>query len=802
MNADAMVRTVFILSGRVQGVGMRPFVKRLADQNALTGFVCNQQASVWIEVEGREQSIARFSQSLWNEMPSLARVDHWESAPAEPRGERSFQIQPSVDDANPSITVLPDLATCEDCLRELFDPADRRFSYPFINCTRCGPRFTIIRAVPYDRVRTTMDEFVMCGRCRREYEDPNDRRFHAQPIACPDCGPRLQLVGADGLPLEIDDPLVEFADNIGEGQIGALKGLGGFHLVCDAGNKDAVTELRRRKHRKEKPLAVMVPHVEFAQRLCHLSAAEEKVLRSVESPIVLLDRLEDHLEHLVCEAVVGANHQLGIMLAYTPVHHLLMRALQNRALVMTSGNRDAEPIAYDNEAALIQLHGIADVFLIHNRPIQTRCDDSVVRVQSDQLGQDDLQTLRRARGYAPDAIHVPQQTPIPILAVGGQLKSTICLLEGHAANLSHHLGDLDEYSAYQAFEDSIDHYEALHQFQPRIIAHDLHPDYASTQYAIERAKSLSVPCIGVQHHEAHVVACLAENGGTGPVIGVAFDGTGYGYDDVLKQPTVWGGEFLVGDRQGFRRAAHLNYVRMPGGEMAIRQPWRMAYSWLSAAGCNSPSDEQLFGPREFDNLNHMISSGLNSPWTSSVGRLFDAVSALLGICTVTSYEGQAACELEHLAARTRMDDQDPFEFQLREMTNCETGTGRDGGNFGRIEVDCRLTMQRIVTELSRGKDRAEIATRFHATIARIIGDTCERIRVREGHNVVALSGGVFMNSLLRSMSVKLLRKSGFEVLCHHRVPPNDGGLSLGQALIAAARVRLGKKSDREACYRT
>ncbi len=568
-----MERRAIEIGGIVQGVGFRPFVHRLASQLHLQGFVKNRTGGVVIEVEGETDSLERFCDELTNRPPPLAHVDRisWEAIPA--KGEGLFRIEASETDRTSQYFISPDVATCSACLRELLDPADRRHRYPFLNCTNCGPRLTIIRGSPYDRIQTTMAGFPMCRQCAAEYEDPADRRFHAQPTACAACGPWLELLDRTGVPISTADPLAGFIGALCKGQIGAMKGLGGFHLVCDARSDAAVAELRRRKHRDEKPLAVMVRDLSAVRALCFAGRDELRLLEPPRCPIVLLRR---RAGEKIAEAVAPGNPYLGVMLPYTPLHHLLLHDLGDMPLVMTSGNRSDEPIAYEIEDAIERLGPIADVLLVHNRPIHVRCDDSVTRIAA---GQE--MPIRRSRGYAPQPIRLPSDCPVPILAVGGQLKGVFGLGSGHHAILSHHMGDLDHYEAFRAFQRDIRLYEQAFDVKPRRIAHDLHPDYASTRYAIRRASDEGIGLIAVQHHHAHLASCMAENGLKETVIGVTFDGTGFGSDGA-----VWGGEFLVGDYRGYERAAHLRYVGLPGGEQAIREPWRMAVAYLADAGCD------------------------------------------------------------------------------------------------------------------------------------------------------------------------------------------------------------------------
>jgi hydrogenase maturation protein HypF len=756
-----MERRAIAVSGIVQGVGFRPFIYGLASRLQLRGFVKNQAGGVLIEVEGESDVLDRFLEALTAEPPPLAHIDRlfWERQP--PRGDAQFLIDQSSADAAQQVFVSPDVAVCEDCLTEIFDSEDRRYLYPFLNCTHCGPRLTIIQGAPYDRERTTMAGFPMCPACRKEYDDPANRRFHAQPTACAACGPRLELVGPEGQQVPTEDPVRSFAAALLAGKIGALKGLGGYHLSCDTRREAIVAELRRRKHREEKPFAVMVADLAAVEGLCETSPAEGQLLLSPRRPIVLLRKRP---ASGIAESVAPGNPYLGVMLPYTPLHHLLLRAVGGVPLVMTSGNRSDEPIAYEDDDALQRLGGIADLFLMHNRPIHVRCDDSVTRIVDAQ----EL-PLRRSRGYAPQPIRLPFDCPRPLLAVGGQFKGTFALGSGRHAFLSHHLGDLDHYDAYRAFEKDVALYEQLFAAKPAAIVHDLHPDYASTRYARQRAAD-GVECLPVQHHHAHIAACMAENGLVEPVIGVAFDGTGFGLDGA-----IWGGEFLIGDYRGFRRAAHLRYVGMAGGDQAIRQPWRMAAAHLLDAG----EDLDLLRARVpsgmLRTVRTMLERQLHTPLTSSMGRLFDAVAALAGVRDQVSYEGQAAIELEWLA--TGLPPDGGYPFALAE------GATKDREQP--LVVDTRPLIRAIAADARQGFPAARIARRFHATVVDMIGMVCACIRADTQLDAVVFSGGVFMNALLLHESSAHLTNAGFRVYRHRLTPPNDGGLSLGQLAVAA-----------------
>lgn len=837
-----MERQAITVRGVVQGVGFRPFVYALARRLGLHGFVKNRTGSVLIEVEGDRETLGQFFEELQSRPPPLSRIDNLQRRSLPLLDEVGFRIEPSDSDSASPIFISPDVSTCSDCLAEMFDPSDRRFRYPFLNCTNCGPRLTIIRGAPYDRERTTMAGFPMCPACRSEYEDPVNRRFHAQPTACPDCGPRLESLKANGQPIATDDPLAVFVNALLCGRIGALKGLGGFHLVCDARNDRAVSELRRRKHRDEKPFAVMVRDIESARDLCRVESRECKLLESRRRPIVLLRKRQRSSKvpacqsggkpsltnksrpgsattGVICEAVAPGNPFLGVMLPYTPLHHLLMESVGGIPLVMTSGNRSDEPIAYLDDEAVTRLGEIADVFLTHNRPIRVRCDDSVTRI----VAGEEL-PLRRSRGYAPEPVKLPLRCPIPMLAVGGQFKGVFALGRERQAFLSHHMGDLDHFDAYQAFERDIQLYEEVFHIRPELIVHDLHPDYASTGYAQRAAKKAEAKTesgslcrngpssasqklmrvnrrvgnahptfstVAVQHHHAHMASCMAEHGLDETVIGVMFDGTGYGTDKA-----IWGGEFLVGDYSQFSRAAHLRYVQMPGGDKAIRQPWRMAVSHLLDADCDLASFGDVSASQR-RTVGQMIARRFNSPLTSSAGRLFDALAALAGVRSQVSYEGQAAIELEWLATEIAEDGAYPFEVtELEEESKPNEQAGESGGAVEKHlalsrppwVIDTRPLIRAVIEDLRCNTAAERIARRFHSTVVQMIATVCGQIRSQTGLRAVVLSGGVFMNALLTREVSARLEEDGFRVYRHRLVPPNDGGLCLGQVAIAARTV--------------
>jgi len=741
------------VEGVVQGVGYRPFVYAQATELRLAGHVGNDTRGVFVEIEGDPAAVDTLVARLSTHAPPLARVDRVTTHDLPPDGESSFTIVASSAPGERGVLIAPDAATCADCRRELADPADRRHGYPFINCTNCGPRFTIVISTPYDRPRTTMAGFALCPACGGEYADPADRRFHAQPVCCPACGPHLALLDGSGRPLA-GDPLAAAAGRLKQGGIVAIKGLGGYHLAVDAGNDDAVSRLRDRKHREERPFALMVADLPAVSALAEVSATEAALLTDVARPIVLLRR---RAGAALAASIAPQSPELGVMLPYTPLHVLLCDAVRT-PLVMTSGNVSDEPIAYRDDDALRRLAGLADAFLVSDRPIHTRVDDSVARVVG---GRPVL--LRRSRGYVPRPVTVPWAFPRHVLACGSELKNTFCVGKGNNAFVSHHIGDLENYETLQAYTDGISLFADLFDIRPEVIAHDLHPEYLSTKYALEVPGDL----VGVQHHHAHIVSCLADNGVDGPVIGVAFDGLGWGLDD-----TLWGGEFLVATRQSFERAAHLATVPMPGGAAAVRQPWRMAAAHLQAAyGLDIPdlAVATRQGRRWADVL-QLAAAGVNAPLTSSMGRLFDAVAALVGVRDAVTFEGQAAIELERLVepAETGSYPVDVTDGVPRQVQGADLIRG-------------------VVRDLAAGVEAPVVAARFHNAVASLVVDVCARVRADYGINVVALSGGVFQNVVLLQQCMAGLSAAGFEVLTHSDVPPNDGGISLGQAVVAAAR---------------
>ena len=752
---DELHRVRLRVRGIVQGVGFRPFVYGLATRAGLSGFVLNDPDGVLIEVEGPAAATSSFERRLSAEAPPLAVIEGVEREAIHPAGGEGFEIRISEASGRLETPISPDVATCDECLAEILDPAERRYRYPFTNCTNCGPRFTITAGIPYDRVNTTMAAFEMCPACKSEYEDPSDRRFHAQPVACPDCGPSTQLLDAGGAPVE-GDAVTGTARLIAEGRIVAVKGLGGYHLACDAANEAAVAELRRRKAREEKPLAVMVGSLEEAAALVRVDRDAAVVLGSRRRPITLLPRIDGAA---VAPSVAPDNRYLGVMLPYTPLHHLLMRELR-RPIVLTSGNLSDEPIAYRDEDALSRLGTVADAFLTHDRDIHVRCDDSVVRVID---GAD--YPIRRSRGFAPEPLLVRAAFPRPVLAAGPELKHTFCFGKGARAIVSHHIGDLETWESMSAFLEGVAHFRRVFDVAPEVVAYDLHPEYLSTKWAL----GSDIPTkVGVQHHHAHIASCLADNGRSERVVGLALDGTGFGDDGA-----IWGCEVLACDLESFTRHLHLRYVPMPGGAAAIEQPWRMAAVYLEAA----------FGPGALPDLGvsarageawepvlRMVRAGLNSPPTSSAGRLFDAAAALCGVRDRVSYEGQAAAELEQLA--------DP-------SSSLTYGCPIEGD-----EIDGVALIGALAADVASGRDVGDAAAAFHDGLAAALAEACEIVREREGLETVALSGGTWQNLLLLERTRTRLAGKGFEVLIHRRVPANDGGISLGQAVVGAARVRL------------
>lgn len=747
--------------GAVQGVGFRPFVYRLATELQLNGWVSNTGQGVFIQVEGDAHSVQSFLFRLEKEKPPCASIHSLESSLLDPVGYTRFEIRESDETGSKTAVILPDIATCEDCVREIFDPTDRRFGYPFTNCTNCGPRFTIIESLPYDRGNTSMKRFVMCAECEREYHDPIDRRFHAQPNACPRCGPQVQLWDAAGSAIAHSrEALVKAAEIIRAGKILAFKGIGGFQLLVDARNDQAVASLRERKHREEKPFAVMYPTIRDVREICEISELEERLLRSAESPIVLLEK-KSRIENRESKISPG-NPNLGVMLPYTPLHHLLMREL-GFPVVATSGNLSDEPICIDEREAVSRLGGIADFFLVHDRPIVRHMDDSIVRI----MGGREM-VLRRARGYAPLPVTGKSQDPNPktqiVLAVGAHLKNTVALKVGTNVFVSQHIGDLETKEAYSAFCAVAEDLPRLYEAKPQVIACDLHPDYLSTKYAAR----LSAPSSGVQHHWAHVASCMAENELEPPALGVAWDGTGYGADG-----TIWGGEFLLATEGSFTRVAHLRQFRLPGGDAAIKEPRRSCLGLLHEIFRDElwERDELLadFSKQELPLLRQMLEKKVNAPLTSSAGRLFDAVASLIGLRQQSSFEGQAAMEME-FAVQPGIDEAYPFSL----------------GNDSPIVINWEPAIRGILEDKQSGKSAGVISTKFHNMLAEAIAAVAQRL----GEPKVVLSGGCFQNRYLTERTIDRLRQENFRPYWHQRIPPNDGGIALGQVAAVAWSRKL------------
>ena len=761
------------IEGIVQGVGFRPFIYQLAGRYHLTGYVSNTSAGVDLEVEGPLEQIQAFQEAIPSESPPLAHISAvtWEKI--SPKRDKHFSIITSKAGSERTTLISPDVCICSQCLSEMMDPLDRRYRYPFINCTNCGPRYTIIKDVPYDRAVTTMNSFSMCSICSEEYDNPNSRRFHAQPNACWDCGPVTALHRNSGESISCDDPVRKATELLTKGHILAIKGLGGFHLAVDAANHRAVVRLRKRKHREEKPLAIMVKDLETALKIAHVNRSEAVLLTSRQRPIVLLKKRRSHG---LSPQVAPRNRYVGIMLPYTPLHCLLMEG-PYVALVMTSGNMSEEPITIRNGDAFGRLRNIADTFLVHNRDIHLRSDDSVLRVVSHVPRQ-----IRRSRGYVPEPVflHETMKAMPSVLAVGGELKNTVCVTKENRAFLSQHVGDMENMETLDFFQMTISHLKKILDITPRVIACDQHPDYLSSRYAKDQK---GCAMVAIQHHHAHIVGCLAENGVFGPVIGLAMDGTGLGPDGA-----VWGGEIMVADMVSFVRKAHLDYIPLPGGDAAAREPWRMALVYLHRAF----SDELYHLPipfvRDLDReraelILQIAEKGIHSPLTSSCGRLFDAVSALLGIRKTIAFEGQAAIELE---MRLNNKEKGRYPWQLKP----------DGKEILIVADDM---IRAIVEDLIQGKSAGIISARFHNTLIALFLDVCSRIREETGIREVALSGGVFQNASLLSGLLSTLKKSDFHVYTHAQVPANDGSLSLGQA-VCAGMASAGFKGKYEVSY--
>jgi len=791
-------RRRLVVDGLVQGVGFRPFVFNLAESENLTGYVTNTSDGVVIEIQGPVDALDRFTIRLLGEAPPLAEIVAVKTNPVdtEPAGA-DFEIRASVDAPGTRTLIPPDVATCADCLREIRDPADRRYGYPFTNCTNCGPRWTIIGRIPYDRPHTSMARFTMCAACQTEYDDPRDRRFHAQPNACPECGPHVWLEDETGPADDSAGPLDYAARLLAAGKILAIKGLGGFHLAVRADSNNATMRLRRLKNREAKPLAVMAANLEVARSMGTVGTAEEELLTSPRSPIVLLEKTDGG--NLVAPSVATGHRRLGVMLPYTPLHHLLfdkLRAHDITTLVMTSGNASDEPICMGNDEAMTRLKGIADSWLLHDRDIVRRADDSVVQIVVQDVVQDLAPNLapnladgallfRRSRGYAPMPIHLkvsPAAGPDTlaagpdILAVGPELKNTVCLLKEDRAFLSPHIGDLENLQAFEFFTETVATVQDVLECEPRIIAHDLHPGYFSTRWAKEQV-SRGAQLEPVQHHHAHLAAVMAEHGLTGPVIGLIMDGTGYGTDG-----TIWGGEILAGDLTDFTRLGHLDTVPLPGGDAAIRAPWRTAVSYLRHTFGDNLPELPWFDDLPVAAVVEILDKGINSPVTSSCGRLFDAVAALTGRWLEIRYEAQSAIELMALTSREEVAAAEALGGNSSPGAQFQSPDGVDG-----FIVPVSGIIRGVVEALDAGASPSEISARFHRTLLDFFVAGAREASERTGLKEVALGGGVFQNEILLGQTVRLLREDGFAVYRSMQVPPNDGAVALGQAAVARAR---------------
>ena len=757
-------RVHIVIHGAVQGVGFRPFVYRLASEMSLDGWVKNSTQGVFIEAEGDKQSLDSFLIRIEKEKPQRSFIQSFEFSFLEPVGYSHFEIRQSDPSGEISALVLPDIATCPECLREILDPSNRRYRYPFTNCTHCGPRYSIIQSLPYDRLNTSMKRFVMCPECQREYDDPNDRRFHAQPNACPICGPAIELWDEKGnMIAQRDDAMTNAADALRNGRILAIKGIGGFHLMVDARNEEQVALLRRRKRREEKPLALMFPAIDTVRRVCEISDLEERLLLSSESPIVLLKRKSEigNNESFIAPSIALRNPFFGVMLPYSPLHSILLREL-GFPVVATSGNLSDEPICIDEHEALKRLNGIADLFLVHNRPILRHVDDSIVRVM---MGRELV--LRRARGYAPLPVPLINAGTRPMLAVGAHLKNSVAISNGRNVFVSQHIGDLETAESFGAFRNAIHDLTRMYDIEPKAIVCDLHPDYLSTRYA----QSKEIEIIKIQHHFAHIVSCMAENQLAGEVLGVAWDGTGYGTDG-----TVWGGEFLRTDSVSFQRVAHLRQFKLPGGEKSIKEPRRTAIGLFYELNGelvferNDLLPLKSFTAAERALLRQILAKNINCPVTSSAGRLFDAVSSMIGLKDIARFEGQAAMELEFAAGEVETDESYPFVLLNRTP----------------IVVDWEPMINQIEHDLKKGTAQSSIATKFHNTLVEMICGVAQKI----GISRVVLSGGCFQNKYLTERTVARLTDKGFQPYWHQRVPPNDGGIALGQMSAAINREAL------------
>ncbi|MEN3190066.1 MAG: carbamoyltransferase HypF [Atribacterota bacterium] len=756
------IRENIIIKGIVQGVGFRPFIHKLIKNYNLSGWVLNSNQGVEIEVEGEEEKLNSFIDDITEKLPPLARIEEIEVVRLPLIGYKGFFIKKSkAREENSLVLISPDISICKDCLQELFDPQNRRFQYPFINCTNCGPRFTIIKDIPYDREKTTMSVFKMCPQCQSEYDNLENRRYHAQPNACAHCGPQVFIYNKDRKKIKNVNPIEQAVKFLQEGKIGAIKGLGGFHLACDATNDQAVLRLRNLKKREAKPFALMSFSLEKIEQYCDMEKEEKELLQDRARPIVLLRKKKDSL---ISSFVAPNNNCLGVMLPYTPLHYLLLKD-NFLALVMTSGNFSEEPIIGDNQEALERLDKVVDFFLLYNREIFNRCDDSIIKITNHNSV-----FFRRARGYVPDPIALDFRLK-EVLAVGGELKNTICFSKGKYIFPSQYLGDLKSCGALNFFEETIEKFEKIFRINPQIIACDLHPDYLSTKYAEEMGVKRGIEVVKIQHHYAHIVSCMAENNVRERVIGVAYDGTGYGDDG-----KIWGGEFLLCDLKKYFRIGHLRYAPLPGGDKAIAEPWRVTYSYLYSIYGKKVKELKIgFIQRQNHNklsiMEKMIEQKINSPLTSSCGRLFDAVSALIGIRDEVSYEGQAAMEMEAIC-----------------ISGIEEGYGFDIYKENKeFIVNPENIFKEIISDLKNGVGKGVIATKFHNTVADFTVDLCVKIREITNLNKVALSGGVFQNRYLTERIIFLLEKEGFQTYIQRKVPPNDGGISLGQAVVAGSK---------------
>ena len=767
-----MERVRINVTGIVQGVGFRPFIFNLAKSLGLKGYVLNSSDGVVIDIEG--DNVSDFVDRMQTSLPPLSEIKSLKAEPLQPVGYSDFIIKESLTEDGRFTLISPDVSVCPHCLSELFNPKDRRYLYPFINCTNCGPRYTIIQNIPYDRPKTTMAKFTMCVTCSVEYHDPTNRRFHAQPNACPDCGPSITFVKKNGeILFEKKEAMESTIIAIKDGAVVAIKGLGGFHLACDAANDKAVRRLREKKRKSNKPFALMAANTDMIKRFCAVSEVDEKALKSKERPILLMPKL---LQSGISEAVSPNNNYIGVMLPYTPLHYLLFYSPVSTqsfstpnfdALVMTSGNMSEEPIVIDNSEAVERLSDIADYFLLHNRDIYMRVDDSVVRNFKGKA-----RMIRRARGYVPAPIDLDREMP-EVIACGGELKNTLCLTKGKYAIMSQHIGDMENYDVLSFFEETLKNLKRSFRVETKIIAHDLHPEYLSVKYALSQK---DMEAVGIQHHHAHIASCMAENGIDEKVIGIAFDGTGYGTDG-----NIWGGEFLTCDFNNFERAGHFQYIPMPGGEKAIKEPWRMGVSYLyRILGDKSDVIDAIkkreggisrIQEKEIELVIKMIDKGINTPMTSSAGRLFDAVSSIIGIRDEITFEGEAAIEME-MKAEKKCSGIYPYEI------NSENNI---------MLIDASLIIAGLLKDIFLKMSQSLISAKFHNTMAEIILDVCCKIREESGLNITALSGGVFQNMLLLEKAVKKLEDKGFKVITHSKVPANDGGISLGQAVIAAYR---------------